>query len=66
MTKRFLAAAVGAAAALTLALPAAPASAYCISLFTTPVDCVKEAIGVTIKNPCPIEGTRPTCLPDGS
>lgn len=44
MKKRIASLAVIAAATATVLLPAAPAQASCISLFTTPVDCVKEAL----------------------
>jgi len=44
LTKRIAGLAVIAATTATILLPAAPAQAYCISLFTTPVDCVKEVL----------------------
>lgn len=59
MTKRILGLGIAAAAAVSLALPAAPAQASdCISMFTTPVQCAEE----TVRGLCPIEGTQPTCL----
>ena len=52
MTKRIAALAVGAAAALSFALPAAPAAATCISYDTTPVNCAQEALDGTIPEDC--------------
>jgi hypothetical protein len=38
----------GAAVAAGVVLPATAAQASCISLFTTPVDCVKEAVNEAV------------------
>lgn len=64
MTKRILGLGVAAAAAFSLALPAAPAQAdHCWSWFTTPVQCVEDTVS-SVLDVCRFEGTRPTCLPD--
>jgi hypothetical protein len=66
LTKRILGLALGAAAAASLALPAAPAHASnCISWATTPVECAQQVVA-QVRALCPIEGTRPTCLPPAS
>lgn len=44
VTKRLAGVLAGMTAAASFALPAAPAHAQCISMFTTPVDCLMEAI----------------------
>jgi hypothetical protein len=63
LTKRILALALGAAAAASLALPAAPAQAgSCIGWATTPVECAQEVVA-RVRAVCPIEGTQPRCLP---
>jgi hypothetical protein len=61
LTKRFIGIAVSAAAASAFLLPAAPANASCISMFTTPVDCIKEAVSVSIT--CVNYGTYRICPP---
>lgn len=66
LTKRILGLALGAAAAASLALPAAPAqAANCIGWATTPVECAQQVVA-RIRALCPIEGTQPTCLPFSS
>lgn len=66
MTKRIASLAIGAAAALTFALPAAPASATCISIETTPVECAKEALGGWSSDGCIWYGTFPLVCLTGS
>lgn len=53
--------AVVAAAAAAFVLPATAAQASCISLFTTPVDCVKEAVSEAVVTP-----DIPQCVPFGT
>lgn len=66
MTKRIARIAIAAAAAATIALPAAPAQASCISLITTPVDCVKQALAGAVSD-CVYVGTFDiVCLPSAS
>lgn len=69
MTKRLAGLTIAAVAAATFALPAAPAQAAgCVSLATTPVECIKEMV---VANPdlpdCVYYGTFPlVCLPAAS
>ena len=63
MTKRIATLAAGAAAALSFALPAAPASATCISFDTTPVDCAQEALDSVESGGCIWYETFPICPP---
>lgn len=63
MTKRLASLAVCAAAAVTFVLPAAPASATCISFEHTPVECAKEALGGVVSDGCVWYGTfKVACL----
>ncbi len=63
MTKRLASLALGAAAAATFLMPAAPASAVgeCWSWITTPVECAKQLARV-----CYVEGTQLKCPGLGS
>ena len=62
MTKRIVGLGIAAAAALSLALPAAPAQAnHCIGWVTSPVECAVDIVNA-VRALCPIEGTQPTCI----
>jgi hypothetical protein len=62
LSKRIAVLAVAAAATLSFGLGGTPAGASdCISLFTTPVQCVEESVNHVVAS-C-LQGTQVTCLP---